>query len=607
MYTTDKRCDFSYTQGMAALTTESEARATQSEPLTDSRRATIGAERIYEAFRTYRDKFEAVTARAQRRFEKRDWQGWRTDSAHRLSLRKEAVAGIVEEIRDLLGERLHDKMLWMGLKAVFSSRCAQAPDWELAETFFNSLTRRIFTTVGVDEQIEFVRTDFSEPPTPATAQAYRRYSCEDLGSDCIATAVTHILRDVPIEATCKDIVRDAKRVAERLQEAAGDDILHLDVAAEVFYRGKAAYLVGRAVTDGGRVPIALALLHEPEGLVIDALISGEDCVGVLFSYTHSYFHVAASRPFDLVRFLRELVPHKNLSELYIALGYHKHGKTEMYRELLAHLEESDFTNHAFKPAPGIPGMVMTVFTAQDYDLVFKLIRDRFDPPKDTSREKIRGRYDLVFHHDRAGRLIDAQEFEHLAFDKRHFSPELLETLNELASKTLEVQDQEVITKHLYMERRVTPLNLYFDEATKEESEAAVVEYGQAIKDLAYSNIFPGDMLVKNFGVTRLGRVVFYDYDELCLLETCNFRRVPEPKTHEQEMASEPWYYVGPDDVFPEQLLPFLGIPKPLRPAFVEAHGDLLEPAFWQSIQERLAEGEFISILPYGERSRLAAD
>ncbi len=597
---------FLYSSMAATLTEQPSPQAKpEQERLTDSRRATIGAERVYEAFRTYRNKFETVTALAQRRFERRDWQGWRTDSAHRLSLRKEAVAKIVAEIQDLLGERLHDKMLWMGLKAVFSSHISYAPDWELAETFFNSLTRRIFTTVGVDEQIEFVRTDFSEPPTPATAQAFRRYSCADLGPNCVATAVTHILRDVPIESTCEDIVRDAERVAKRLQEVAGGEIRHLDIASEVFYRGKAAYLVGRAVTKNGRVPIALALLHEPDGLVIDALISGEDCVGVLFSYTHSYFHVAAARPFDLVRFLRELLPHKKLSELYIALGYHKHGKTEMYRELLAHLESDETRDkHAFELAPGIPGMVMTVFTAQDYDLVFKLIRDRFDPPKDTSREKIRGRYDLVFHHDRAGRLIDAQEFEHLAFDKHHFSPELLETLTELASKTLEVADQEVITKHLYMERRVTPLNLYFDEATREESEAAVVEYGQAIKDLAYSNIFPGDMLVKNFGVTRLGRVVFYDYDELCLLETCNFRRVPEPKTHEQEMASEPWYYVGPDDVFPEQLLPFLGIPKPLRPAFVKAHGDLLEPKFWQKIQERLAEGEFISILPYGERSRL---
>ena len=591
---------------MAATTTgqlEPPTPQPKSGPLTDSRRATIGAERVYEAFRTYRDKFESVTARAQYRFERRDWQGWRTDSAHRLSLRKEAVAKIVAEIQDLLGERLHDKMLWTGLKAVFSSRIAESPDWELAETFFNSLTRRIFTTVGVDEQIEFVRTDFSEPPTPATTQAFRRYSCADLGPNCVATAVTHILRDVPIEATCQDIVRDAERVAARLQIAG--DILHLDIAAEVFYRGKAAYLVGRAVTESGRVPVALALLHEPDGLVIDALISGEDCVGVLFSYTHSYFHVAASRPFDLVRFLRELIPHKKLSELYIALGYHKHGKTEMYRELLAHLEESNFTDdHAFKPAPGVSGMVMTVFTAQDYDLVFKLIKDRFDPPKDTSRERIKGRYDLVFHHDRAGRLIDAQEFEHLAFDKRHFSPELLETLTELASKTLKVSGNAVVTEHLYMERRVTPLNLYLGGASQEEAEAAVVEYGQAIKDLAYSNIFPGDMLVKNFGVTRLGRVVFYDYDELCLLETCNFRRVPEAKTHEQEMASEPWYYVGPDDVFPEQLLPFLGIPKPLRPAFTSAHGDLLEPEFWQKIQERLAEGEFISILPYGGKSRL---
>ena len=84
----------------------------------------------------------------------------------------------------------------------------------------------------------------------------------------------------------------------------------------------------------------------------------------------------------------------------------------------------------------------------------------------------------------------------------------------------------LVIQHVYIERRMIPLNIYLQEAGPEQMAHAVVEYGNAIKDLVSANIFPGDMLWKNFGVTRHGKVVFYDYDEIEYITDCNFRRVP---------------------------------------------------------------------------------
>src|SRR6185503_2509662 len=112
---------------------------------------------------------------------------------------------------------------------------------------------------------------------------------------------------------------------------------------------------------------------------------------------------------------------------------------------------------------------------------------------------------------------------------------------------------------LYTERRMTPLNLYLREVDSRHAQDAIVDYGEAIKDLARTNIFPGDMLLKNFGVTRHRRVIFYDYDELCLLTTCHFRDLPAARDDLEETGAEPWYYVGPHDIFPEEFLTFLGL------------------------------------------------
>jgi isocitrate dehydrogenase kinase/phosphatase len=295
------------------------------------------------------------------------------------------------------------------------------------------------------------------------------------------------------------------------------------------------------------------------------------------------------------------MPRKPIAELYIAIGYNKHGKTELYRDLMQHIDQSTDT---FEIAPGDRGMVMCVFTLPSFDVVFKVIRDTFAHPKTTTRREVMDKYQLVFKHDRAGRLADVQEFEHLAFARDRFSDELLAELASEAAGTVRVGERIVDIRHLYSERRMIPMNLYLREADDSAAGDAIIDYGQAVKDLAASNIFPGDMLLKNFGVTRHRRVIFYDYDELCLVTDCDFREMPLARDFDEEFGSDPWFYVGPHDVFPEEFLVFMGLGGEQREAFLEAHGDLLTAQYWRTMQARHRAGEVMDIIPYAPCRRL---
>ncbi len=526
------------------------------------------------------------------------------DASERLGLYRRIVDLVEAAIRDLLGDRLQDKLIWASMKAVYSGLIADYDTWELAETFFNSVTRRVFTTVGVDPQIEFVATDFETPPTPTARPVYRVYG----RAPSTAELVRQILLDFGLTEPFAGLEDDAALVAQRidaelLRLGALRSVERAEMVKEPFFRGMGAYLVGRLFSASHLIPFMLALIHTDEGLSVDAVLLDEDAASILFSFARSYFHVSISRPYDLVQFLRTIMPRKRVAELYISLGYSKHGKTELYRDLLHHLT---YSNDCFVRARGQEGMVMSVFNMPDYDMVFKIIKDRFNYPKDSTRKDVMAKYDLVFQHDRAGRLVDAQSYEYLAFDRDRFSEDLLNDLLEVAAGTVVVDGDQLIIKHCYVERRVIPLDIYVREAAESAAEEAVIEYGSAIKDLATSNIFPGDMLLKNFGVTRHGRVVFYDYDELCLLVECNFRRFPPAMAFEDELASEPWFHVNPGDIFPAEFERFLGLSSGLRQIFTKQHGDLLDVAYWRDTQERLKEGELAHIFPYKRELRLHA-
>jgi len=570
--------------------------------LTDSRLANVGAKTIQTAYVTLHDQFQAITERAGVRFDTQDWAGMQADAAERLYLYRRIVDLVEAAMRDLLGDRVENKLIWASMKAVYSGLIAGQDDWELAETFFNSATRRIFTTVGVDHQIEFVATDFETPPTRPRSSVYRSYG--RLSST--AGLVAAILRDNTFTTPYADLPRDAELAAQRIDAqleklGALQSVDRLELIRAPFFRGMGAYLVGRLFSGSHRIPLALALIHSPDGLIVDAVLLDENSVSILFSFAHSYFHIAVDRPYDLVYFLKSIMPRKRTGELYISLGYHKHGKTELYRNLLDHLA---YTTEKFEIARGQRGMVMMVFTMPGYDMVFKLIKDFFNYPKDSTRKEVMAKYDLVYRLDRAGRLVDAQTFEYLEFNRDLFSDVLLAELANSCTQSVAIGESTVVISHAYVQRRVIPLDIYVRDAHETAACAAVCDYGQAIKDMASSNIFPGDMLLKNFGVTRHGRVVFYDYDELCLLEECNFRRLPPTARYEDDMAAEPWFHVNPQDIFPEEFPHFLGLSGNLRDEFERRHGALYTADYWREQQKAIGAGARSHIFPYQPEQQL---
>lgn len=576
-------------------------------PLTDSRLASLCAQTAHGAFLDYQKRFDAITGRARERFLARDWTGAFTDAAERLHLYGTVMDDLRHEIGSLMGERLSERSVWRAIKAVYSSLIAQSPAWEIAESFFNSLTRRVFATEGVDQTIEFVDTDFDAPPNQSLGEVSRTHSGAAL-PDLLFAALTD-LEAGGFAEECWTVRKAVALAAERIEAAlpGTDGAVSLEMIATVFHRSRGAYLVGRAIREGDQVaslPLALSLRHDDaRGIALDAVLLGEVDLAILFSYTRAYFRAKVTCPYELVGRLQQLMPRKRLIDLYNAIGFHRHGKTEFYRDFVAHLRTS---RDRFVAAEGTRGMVMLVFTLPSYDVVFKLIKDHFDFPKDTTRREVMACYRFVFEHDRAGRLVEAHEFEHLRIARDRFDPALIEDLRRDAAGTVRIEGDDVVIDHAYVERRIRPLNLFLAEANTEAVKAAARDYGQALKDLAASNIFPGDIFTKNFGVTRHGRVVFYDYDELSFVADCNFRKLPEATTHEEEMAAEPWYSVGENDIFPEEFSSFLRLPEPAQSEFLEHHGDLFRPEFWRAVQEKLRAGELPEIFPYRPERRLAS-
>jgi isocitrate dehydrogenase kinase/phosphatase len=559
-----------------------------------------GANAIHAAFLAYRAEFNAITRRAKTRFEQRDWHGMQDDALERLELYKKIVDGVVAETQAVLGEVVKQEAIWLQMKACYSRCIAGYGDFEIAETFFNSITRRIFATVGVDPGREYVDSDFNAPPARSRQPVYHTYQSAPT-VDLLRQVMTDYVFAAPYADLEGDVALAAREIDQQLQAANLHSIDAVDTLKAIFYRNTGAFIVGRMRSGRRTIPLVLALRHPPEGIVIDAVLMHEDDVSIVFSYTRSYFHVEVEHPHETIEFLKSIMPLKRIAELYISLGYNKHGKTELYRDLLRHLAASA---DKFEIARGDKGMVMLVFDLPSYDVVFKIIKDVFAYPKTTTRQEVMEKYALVFKHDKAGRLIDAQEYEHLEFERSRFSEELIAELLKEAANSVTVTDERIAIKHLYTERRMTPLNLYIREMPEAAAREAIYDYGQAVKDLAATNIFPGDMLLKNFGVTRHGRVVFYDYDELCLLTDCHFRELPESDDIDEEMSADPWFYVGPADIFPEEFIRFFGLPPNLREAFLQAHGDLLGVDFWTRMQDRHRAGEVVDIFSYKQSKRL---
>jgi isocitrate dehydrogenase kinase/phosphatase len=570
------------------------------------------ARSILDGFDRHYSLFRQASQAAKAHFDKADWATAQRAARERIDFYDKRVQECVHGLESQYAPEAFTDETWRETKLHFIGLLSglhtghKRP--ELAESFFNSVSCQLLHRSYYRNEFIFVRpavsTEYIETDEPQPT--YRVYYPQ---TDGLHVALRRIVTNFQLGRPFADLDRDVRLVEQRMAEKFSPDRAEpnqqLQVLSNLFFRNKGAYIVGRAINGAREYPFVIPVLHDSQGtLVLDTVLTEPEQVLILFSFTRAYFMVDMEVPSSYVQFLRSLMPKKPRSEIYTVLGLQKQGKTLFYRDFLQHLKHS---SDEFRIAPGIPGLVMLVFELPSFPYVFKVIKDWYPPPKDTTRAQIKQKYLLVKHHDRVGRMADTLEYSDVAFPLARFSEALLDALRRDAPSLLEVEDDRVIIRHLYIERRMVPLNMYLGDAERANDQAqlahGVLEYGNAIRDLVAANIFPGDMLYKNFGVTRHGRVVFYDYDEIEYLSDCQFRDIPQARNEEDEMAAEPWYPIGKHDVFPEQFERFLlGNPK-IRAIFMQHHAELLTRAWWQSHKERIEAGIVEDVFPYPQQIR----
>jgi len=548
----------------------------------------------------YHYQYKRITKRAKIRFEKRDWHGMQEDSRERVSLYRDCVGATTERVLNFLGGQALNADTWRDIKIMFLEEITNFNSRNIAETYFNSVFRHSHKGLSVDEESMFVHATATYREFKSTQPIYHTLY--------LTRPFNFVIRQLfaffRFKATFEDLDRDIEYVCqtlvEKLEELDYRGNGRIEMLKSIFFRNKGAYLVGRLNVEGRIKPFVIPLLHREDGIFADALLLESNEISSVFSYNRTYFLVDTDIASETVDFLRTILPTKSMGELYNSIGFEKHGKTVLYRGFLRHMHQSI---DKFILAPGIKGLVMVVFTLPSFPMVFKVIKDKFPAPKKVTEKEVKSKYELVSLHDRVGRMADSHMFENFVFDKRRFSQELIDELMELTPSKIKIEGDTIELKHLYIEKKMVPLNLYLEDANLEEAEEAINEYGKAIKEMAAVNIFPGDMLLKNFGVTRLKRVVFYDYDEIGFLTDYKFRVIPEARDYEDEMSADPWYSVGPMDVFPEEFPRFLIGRREIRAIFLRLHGDLFTPTFWIKTQERLKRGELVGVFPYHQNLR----
>ena len=551
------------------------------------------ADQIVKGFRDYRVRFAAITGGARERFVQGEWQAVQAASKARILLYKECKAVVLETVR-VSAVTSTD---WPGIKRCFTIALEGMADAALAGTFYNSIYRASSNEAVPDDLNAFVSSDpelLIEPESALTSK-YRG-------------TITEIISQVLLECELSPYLANVKFDGEGISTRLLNDIPPLRDSADVslemvgvtFYRNKGAYLVGRLEVSGHLFPLSIAFGRVKDGVVVDSVLWGEARLSVIYSFTRSYFMVAVDEPSVIVSYLQTLLPGKKRWELFTSIGFYKHGKTEFFRGFREHLDQS---NDLFRISEGIKGQVMMAFTLDSYQTVFKVIKDKFPATKSVTRQQVRAAYQLVKTHDRVGRMADTQEFQFFELPKDRFDSDLLDELSRVASASVNLETDVVIFKHLYTERLMMPLNIYITQCSSFQLEQVLEDYGNAIKELAAVDIFPGDMLLKNFGVTRHGRVIFYDYDEICPLTDINFRKMPV-SNNASSGGADPWFEVGEFDVFPEEFATFLFPDEARKAIFSQHHADLFTVEGWTSIQEQVQTNQLTDVYPYPIRDRL---
>ncbi|MDZ4315634.1 MAG: bifunctional isocitrate dehydrogenase kinase/phosphatase [Azonexus sp.] len=563
---------------------------------------------LIQGFNKHYKLFRETSKEAKTRFEKADWLGVHKAVRERIRFYDDRVDECVVRLRHEFDAQHLDDNTWQQVKLLYIGLLLNHKQPELAETFFNSVTTKILHRDYFRNDFIFVRPTVSTENIEAEFEPiYRSYYAMEGG---LRGAVRRIVEDFQWQRPFADLTRDVDyiyhAVCRHLIAMPTREVnFQIQVLGSAFYRNKAAYIIGKAINGSAEYPFAIPVLHNEIGeLYLDTILLDAWRIGLLFSLSRAYFMVDMEVPSGYVQFLRSILPNKPRSELYIMLGLGKQGKTMFFRDFIYHLHHSE---DKFIMAPGIRGLVMLVFTLPSYPYVFKIIKDVFGASKNMDRATVKRKFMMVKQVDRVGRMADTLEFSNAAFPLKRFAPEVMEELQTLAPSCFEIDGETLVIKHIYIERRMEPLNIHLDRMERSNNlaglEHAIKEYGSAIRELAQANIFPGDMLWKNFGVTRYGRVVFYDYDEIEYMTDCSFRKIPLAPDFETEMSGEVWYPVAKNDVFPEEFSTFLLASPTLRKIFHKHHRDLLSAKFWQDAQQKIRAGHVEDFFPYPEEIR----
>lgn len=563
------------------------------------------AQTIIEGFDKHYRLFRETSRAAKERFEKGDWEAVQEASRERIQMYDARVGEAVAALTERFDGKIADESIWPSIKQAYIGLLYDHLQPECAETFYNSVACQVLHRRYYKNQYIFWRPAVSTEHLSGSAPTYQVYYPATQGLEkTVADMVAHFDLKLPFQNLRRDVGYLIRAVKEHFgADWTAEPNFQLQVLSSLFYRNKAAYLVGRTINGNHEYPFVLPILqNEKRELYLDTALLKPADIGRLFSLTRAYFMADMEVPAAYVTFLRALMPTKSRAELYTVLGLQKQGKTLFYRDLFAHLAHS---TDNFGIAPGVKGMVMIVFTLPSFPYVFKLIRDWFDRPKDIDPATVKEKYLTVKYHDRVGRMADTLEYSHVAFPRNRFSQELVDELQKLAPSSIQFDGDQLVIKHLYIERRMEPLDIYLSHADEAHTRAAVRDYGNAIRELAAANIFPGDLLPKNFGVTRYGRVVFYDYDEICPLTEVNFRRLPQASSYDDEVSGEPWYSVDAKDVFPEEFPTFLFATAEQRELFRSLHPDLGDPAAWIAQQDRIKAHIQDDVFPYAQELRFS--
>ena len=552
------------------------------------------ARAILAGFDKHYRLFRQAAIDAKGLYERAAWREMARLARARILMYDQRVQEAVDAVRERFPEAERDEALWPAIKLAYLGLLHEHRQPECAETFYNSVACQVLHRRHYRNEFIFWRPGVATEHLEGETPTYRCYYPlrEGLRNTLGAIAASFNLRN-PWENSRRDlrnVIDGLRRLFPRPVRAHSD--LQIQVLNSLFFRNKGAYVIGRLINDGHDYPFAVPILQNERGeLYLDALLTAEDQLLVLFSFARAYFFVDMEVPAGYVSFLRWLMPRKPRAELYMAVGLAKQGKTLFYRDLHYHLKHS---TDQFVVAPGIKGMVMLVFTLPSFPYVFKLMRDRFAPPKDIDPQTVKDKYLMVKLHDRVGRMADTLEYSLVALPLERFEPRLLQELQGECASTVSIEGDQLVLGHVYIERRMQPLNLHLEDCRRDGDDAglrtALREYGQAIKELAGAGIFPGDMLLKNFGVTRHDRVVFYDYDEIAPMTEITFRSIPAAS-------------FGENDVFPEQFERLLVTEPKAREIFYEHHRDLLDPAFWRAKQDLVRAGEQEDVFPYPAEQR----